>query len=49
MDDANANEKAKGQAGEAPQNEPNRTASKAEGERELIEQDIEEKERKGEL
>ena len=49
MGDANTKEKTKDQAGEAPQNEPNRTASKAEGERELIEQDIAEKERKGEL
>ena len=35
--------------GEGVQNEPNRTATKAEGDRDIIEQDIEEKERKGEI
>ncbi|HVF91363.1 MAG TPA: hypothetical protein VNH22_14960 [Blastocatellia bacterium] len=54
MADANTNDPRKNQAddssdGEALKNEPNRTASKAEGDRELIEQDIEEKERKGEI
>jgi hypothetical protein len=34
---------------EALGNEPNRTASKAEGDRATVEQDIEEKERKGEI
>jgi len=54
MADPNTNGLEKNQGGdssggEALKNEPNRTGSKAEGDRELIEQDIEEKERKGEI
>ncbi|HYP25974.1 MAG TPA: hypothetical protein VE262_04575 [Blastocatellia bacterium] len=54
MADAKTSGEKKDQAGGASgseelQNEPNRTATKAEGDRDIIEQDIEEKERKGEI
>ena len=54
MADGKTSSATKNQAGgasesEGIQNEPNRTATKAEGDRDIVEQDIKEKERKGEI